>query len=179
MPKNKRNGQAEIWTEDQFQAVMAELSPTMRVVFLICYYTGCRISESLQLKAEDFIGDRVVFRRATTKTKQTRDVRVHPDLAKMLEQADLPKSGFLFPGRGKRGHLTRQAADKALREACEYVGLQGFSTHSNRRTAATRLNNAGVPLRVIQKVGGWTDLSSLQKYLEVTPEQIDEAILRL
>ncbi|MBN8561055.1 MAG: site-specific integrase [Leptolyngbya sp. UWPOB_LEPTO1] len=179
MPKNDRNGQAEIWSEDQFQAVMAELSPKMRAAFSICYYSGCRISEALQLKAEDLISDRIVFRRMTTKTKQTREVKIHPKLAAVLKQADLPKTGFLFPGRGKRGYLTRQAADKALREACEYLGFVGFSTHSNRRTAATKLNNAGVPLRVIQKVGGWSELSALQKYLEVTPNQIDDAILKL
>jgi integrase/recombinase XerD len=91
----------------------------------------------------------------------------------------LPSSGYLFPGRGKQGHLTRQAADHALRQVCDRLGLPGFSTHSNRRTAATRLNNAGVPLRVIQQIGGWSSLAALQRYLEVTPEQMDEAIGRL
>jgi integrase len=33
--------------------------------------TSCRVSEALQLKAEDIVCDRLVFRRATAKTKQT------------------------------------------------------------------------------------------------------------
>ncbi|MGP1387864.1 MAG: hypothetical protein ACTS2F_30285 [Thainema sp.] len=51
MPKRDRHGQAETWTEDQFQMVMIELSPKMRAIFSICYYTGCRVSEARQLKA--------------------------------------------------------------------------------------------------------------------------------
>lgn len=179
MPKNHRNGQAEIWNADQFALVMNQLNPQMRCLFSICYYTSCRISEALQLKADDIVGDRLVFRRATTKTKQTREVKIHPQLAAVMAQAELPSCGYLFPGRGKKGHLTRQAADHALREVCENLGLKGFSTHSSRRTAATRLNNAGVPLRVIQQIGGWSSLAALQRYLEVTPEQVEEAIAKL
>lgn len=179
MPKNSRNGQAEIWSEEQFEQVMRELSPKMRCLFSICYYTSCRVSEALQLKAEDIVGERLVLRRATTKTKRTREVNIHPKLAEVMVKADLPSSGYLFPGRGKRGHLTRQAADHALRSVCEGLGLKGFSTHSNRRTAATRLNNAGVPLRVIQQIGGWSSLAALQRYLEVTPDQVEEAISKL
>lgn len=179
MPKNRRNGQAEIWNPNQFEQVILTLSPTMRCLFSICYYTSCRVSEALQLTAEDIVGDRIVFRRATTKTKRSREVKIHPKLAAILAETNLPSSGYLFPGRGKQGHLTRQAADHALRQVCDQLGLQGFSTHSNRRTAATRLNNAGVPLRVIQQIGGWSSLAALQRYLEVTPEQVDEAIGRL
>lgn len=176
MPKNNRNGQSNIWSEDQFEQVIAELSPKMQCLLSICYYTSCRISEALQLTAEDVVGDRLVFRRATTKTRKTREVKIHPKLLAVMEQVELPTSGYLFPGRGKRGHLTRQAVDHALREACDYLDLKGFSTHSSRRTAATRLNNAGVPLRVIQQIGGWSSLAALQRYLEVTPDQVEEAI---
>jgi len=36
-----------------------------------------------------------------------------------------------------------------------------------------------VPLRVIQKIGGWASLAALQRYLEVSDEQMDEAIAKL
>jgi len=54
MPKNSRNGQAEIWDE-QLDEVMADLSPKMRAIFSICRYAGCRISEARQLKADDLV----------------------------------------------------------------------------------------------------------------------------
>jgi integrase/recombinase XerD len=51
MPKCDRNGQAAIWTDDQVAEVLADLSPSMRALFSICRYTGCRVSEARQLQA--------------------------------------------------------------------------------------------------------------------------------
>lgn len=56
------------------------------------------------------------------------------------------------------------------------VGLVGVSTHSFRRTALTQMANAGIPLRHIQEISGHNDLGTLQRYLEVTPEQRKKAV---
>ena len=178
MPKNNRNGQAEIWDDKTLMMVMNELSPSMRSLFSICRYTGCRVSEARQLRAEDLVNGHIVFRKTTTKGQQTRQVKIHPALAEVLEGESLPKSGYLFPGRGEKP-VTRQACDKALRSACDRLGFDGFSTHSFRRTALTRMSNAGVPLRVIQEISGHLSLAELQKYLAVTQEQMEGAIALL
>ena len=78
MPKQDRHDQAEIWSADLFEQVMGELNPKMRSLFSICYYTGCRVSEARQLRAKDVVGDSIVLRKATTKTKRTRSVPLHP-----------------------------------------------------------------------------------------------------
>ena len=67
-------------------------------------------------------------------------------------------------------------ADKILRDACKRVGLEGVSTHSFRRTALTMMSSAGITLRVIQEISGHKDLGTLQRYLEVTPEQKRDAV---
>jgi integrase/recombinase XerD len=67
-------------------------------------------------------------------------------------------------------------ADKILKAACDRVGLVGASTHSFRRTALTMMFSAGIPLRVIQEISGHNDLGTLQRYLEVTPEQRRNAV---
>ena len=89
-------------------------------------------------------------RKATTKTKRTRLVPLHPKLKAVLGETGLPSSGYLFPGRGGHGPITRQVCDAALRNACDRLGLRGYSTHSNRRTWAKRLDKAGVRLKAIQ-----------------------------
>ncbi len=156
MPKRDRNGQAEIWTPEQFACILAELRPQrMQALFSICYYCGCRVSEARQLQAEDMVGDspsetrrdRIVFCRATTKTKRTRAVPVHPKLQAVLDAVELPTRGYLFPGKDDQP-ITRQAADKALREACDRLGFEGYSTHSFRRTWATTLDRKGTRQRV-------------------------------
>jgi integrase/recombinase XerD len=179
MPKRDRHDQAEIWSADQFEQVMEELSPTMRSLFSICYYTGCRVSEARQLRAEDVVGDALVLRKATTKTKRTRSVPLHPKLKAVLGETGLPSTGYLFPGRRGEGPITRQACDAALRKACDRLGLRGYSTHSNRRTWATRLDQAGVRLKAIQDLGGWSSMAALQRYLDVSEEEKVDAIARL
>ena len=121
------------------------------------------------------MGETLVLRKATTKTKRTRAVPIHPNLKAVLEAAELPGSGYLFPGRGGQRPITRQACDLALRKACDRLSLRGYSTHSNRRTWATRLDKAGVRLKAIQDLGGWSSMAALQRYLEVSEdEKVDE-----
>jgi len=103
-------------------------------------------------------------------------VNVHPALRKVLVEVGLPTTGYLFPGRSGEGPITRQACDKALRKVCDRIALRGHSTHSFRRTTLTRLSNSQVPLRVIQEISGHKSLQELQRYLEVSPDQVEDAI---
>jgi integrase/recombinase XerD len=170
--KHQRNGQAETLREDQLETLLKELSPKMRCVFAICYYTSCRVSEALKLEVGDLIGDRIVFRARTTKTKRTREVKVPLRLRAVLGEMKLPTTGYLFPGK-RNGHLTRQAADLALRKACDYCGIKGVSTHSFRRTGITKLHDAGVPLRRIQARTGHVSLGNLALYVDVRQDEVD------
>ena len=40
----------------------------------------------------------------------------------------------------------------------------------------TQMHNAGIPLRHIQEISGHNDLGTLQRYLEVSPEQRKKAV---
>lgn len=171
--KNNRNGQAETLSEAQLEELLEVMQSHHRLLFAICYYTSCRVSEALKLQRSDLIGDRIVFRAATTKTKRTRDVKIPQKLAAVLTASDLPEQGYLFPSKG--GHLTRQAADLALRKACDYIGLKGVSTHSFRRTAVTRLYHAGVDLKTLQKRTGHVNLANLALYVDVPQSAVDAA----
>lgn len=170
--KNHRNGQAEVLTDSQLEELMAVLPDNHRLLFAICYYTSCRVSEALKLERSDMIGDRIVFRAATTKTKTTRDVKIPSKLREVLHQVELPATGYLFPGR-TGGHLSRQAADLALRKACDYLGIRGVSTHSFRRTGLTKLYKQGIPLRTLQERTGHVDLGNLAKYLAIGKDEVD------
>lgn len=172
--KNNRNGQAQVLTEPQLEELFSVLSPKHKLLCAICYYTSCRISEALQLQRSDIISDRIVFRARTTKTKKTREVKIPRKLARILAESSLPQRGYLFPSSNGK-HLTRQSFDKALRKACDYIGLQGVSTHSFRRTGITRLHDAGVPLRTIQKRTGHASLTNLAFYIEVNQADVDAA----
>jgi integrase/recombinase XerD len=72
-----------------------------------------------------------------TETKQR--TAIAPPLAMLLSEAELPKTGYLFPGRVE-GHITTRACDKALRETLDYLGIRGAATHSFRRSLLTWLH---------------------------------------
>jgi integrase/recombinase XerD len=181
--KVNRNGQAEILSRDRLGDLFNLMSGRRhsernryRLLFGICYFTGCRIAEAIQLKRED-VGDRsITFRRTTTKTQKTRTVKVNAQLAQILDEVGLPEHGYLFPARDGDRHLTTRAADLILRKYCDYLGIKGVSTHSFRRTALTHMSSAGIPLRHIQEISGHSSLASLQKYLEVSEKDKEEAI---
>ena len=173
------NGQGKILTTDELRSLFSEglITSRDRALFGICLFTGCRVSEALALQTTDIRGGVLTFRKSTTKGKlKTRVVDIQPGLAQLLVEYTT-KPGALFPGmRGRSLTLTRFMADKILRDACERVGLVGVSTHSFRRTALTMMSSAGIPLRVIQEISGHNDLGTLQRYLEVTPEQRRKAV---
>ncbi len=173
------NGQGKILTQDELRRLFTEgfLSPRDRALFGICLFTGCRVSEALALQTTDIKSGANTFRKSTTKGKhKTRIVDIPPTLAAIMDEYQ-PKSSVMFPGmRGVTERLTRFMADKILRDACKRIGVEGVSTHSFRRTALTQMSSAGIPLRTIQEISGHSDLGTLQRYLEVTPEQKRKAV---
>lgn len=177
--KHDRNGQAKILTEKEIEAIFSLLTPRDRAVFAVCLYTGCRISESLSIRFSDISNCVITLRKSATKGKRgSRSLPISPNLETILNnylRITFPGE-FLFPGRFGSKPLTTAYADLALRQACQKLGFKGISTHSFRRTALTRMHSAGVPLRTIQRISGHSSLATLSFYLEVTDENVRDAV---
>ena len=176
MPKVNRNGQAAVLDDDQLAELFDALNQPHRLLFQICYHTAARVGEAIQLQRSDIVNGRILYRARNTKTKQTRDVVISPPLAQILKETKLPQRGYLFPGKNG-GYMTTQAADLALRKACDYIGLEGVSTHSFRRSLLTKLHRAGYSLRTLQQVTQHQDIGNLARYLDVGKEEADLALL--
>ena len=179
--KVKGNGQGKILTAEELTRLFDNgfTSQRDRCLFAICLFTGCRISEALALQKSDVKVNTITFRKSTTKGKlKTRTIDIPQALLEYLndyEHPINPYNPYLFPSRENKA-LSRFMADKILRSACQRIGVEGVSTHSFRRTALTQMHNAGVPLRHIQAISGHNDLGTLQRYLEVSPEQKKQAV---
>ena len=182
--KVDRHGQAKVLTlEEAKRLFQAFESDRDRALFGICFFTGCRINEACTMLAADAfdingVRSKITIRKANTKGKQeTRQITTHPTLKVYLEAyRGLEGKKYLFPGRHGRGHINPRSADSILRETCERIRLEGVSTHSFRRTALTQMSSAGVPLRVIQEISGHRNLQALQRYLEVSEQQVEQAV---
>ena len=187
--KINRHGQAKVLTQPELELLFS-LGLTMlrdRVLFGVCLYTACRINEAVTLNTADvfnssgLVRSHLVIRKANTKGKlDTRTIPIGDDLRQLL-LAYMKSAGetYLFPGRWGKGHIHPDSAAAILLAACQRLDIEGVSTHSFRRTALTTMSNAGIPLRVVQKISGHRSLSQLQEYLEVQPDQVVGAIASL
>jgi integrase/recombinase XerD len=188
--KVQGHGQAKILTAAEIDRLFSDGFTTARdrALFGFCLYTGCRISEACSLLTDDIYcngqqvkaRDVLTIRKGNTKGAiATRQVDSHPKLRALLEDY-VPGDRHVFPGRHRHnGSINPISTDTILKDACKRVGLEGVSTHSFRRTALTRMSNAGVPLRHIQTISGHRSLAALQVYLEVSPEHRKSAIAAL
>ena len=179
--KINRHGKAKILTAAEIQDIFNRglTNDRDRTLFGVCLFSACRIREAVTLLTSDIytangqVRPQLILRKANTKGKlATRSIPVIEDLRRLLAK-HYPQAGdpYLFPGRSN-GHISHDSAARILRTACKQVGIIGVSTHSFRRTALTQMSNAGIPLRVIQELSGHRNLEQLQKYLEVTDEQV-------
>jgi integrase/recombinase XerD len=179
--KINRHGRAKVLTQSEIQLIFSHGLDNDRdkTLFGVCLFSACRIRECCTLFTQDIytpkgnVRPRLVIRKANTKGKlATRSIPVIEDLRRLLVEY-YPLSGeiYLFPGRSD-GHISEDSAARILRGACKQSGIIGASTHSFRRTGLTQMSNAGIPLRVIQEISGHRNLEQLQRYLEVTDNQV-------
>lgn len=178
--KSQGNGQAKVLNPSEISRLFAELgkNPRDACLFAICYFTACRVSEARQLLTFDIKDDVIVFRKSITKGKlKSRTISINPALRRFLNNYQPHKPGPLFPGRrGISEFMARNTCDRILRNACKIVEIEGCSTHSFRRSALTNMHRSKIRLRTIQKISGHSDLGTLQIYLEVSDDEIKNAI---
>ena len=183
MPKSDRSGQATVLSTEELDTLMNLLSPFYRAIFQTARFSAGRINEVLHLKWSNLYLDCLVIPKAITKKKvRTREIPLHPTLkedlclwrANWAEQFGRPveSSDYLFPSKKDLANaVTRVAADKVLRAACAKAGYNGVSTQSFRRSALTAASDAGIPVRHIMDLSGYSLMSTLQLYLSCTEQQ--------
>ena len=168
-------GKGKVLTTSEFISIKKHIHYKYQVFFDIMWNTGARVSEVCKLRFVDVVNGTLVIRKTNTKTKETREIPISPELIKKIDR--LPReNGFMFAGKGGNSHITRYTIDKVLRSACKECGLEGVSTHSFRRTTITELSRNNVSLRVIQKISGHRNLNVLQGYVDVDEKEVMYAL---
>ncbi|MCP5084193.1 MAG: site-specific tyrosine recombinase XerD [Alphaproteobacteria bacterium] len=157
----------------------------LKAVRMLCllellYATGMRVSELVSLTRQTVQSDDQVL---TIRGKGGRE-RLVPlsGAARQAIKAYLPelegKSPWLFPSRGKQGHLTRQMFAIELKElaAKAGVGADRVSPHILRHAFASHLLANGADLRAVQQMLGHADISTTQIYTHVLSERLKKVV---
>ncbi len=158
----------------------------------LLYATGIRVTELVSLPVSSVRGDpRMVLVRG--KGGKERMVPLSPParaaLAAWISQRDKqqdearargrPQSKFLFPSRGKLGHMTRNRFYLLIKELAVHGGVSPakVTPHTLRHAFATHLLANGADLRSIQTLLGHADISTTEIYTHVLEERLKELVL--
>jgi len=86
---------------------------------------------------------------------------------------------FLTTARG--GPFSSASFGNWFRDACEAAGLKGRTAHGLRKTAATRLADAGCTTKQIQAITGHATMREVERYTKAADQErlARQAIARL
>ncbi len=164
------------------QAWPDEEGVRLRAILELLYATGLRISELTTLPLASAQRD-PRFLLVRGKGGKERLVPLSPPSRQALSaylacrSRFLPEGGasrFLFPSRGREGHLTRQRCGQLLKELALAAGLDParLSPHVLRHAFASHLLDHGADLRSVQQMLGHADIATTQIYTHVQGDRL-------
>ncbi len=181
-----------VYQEWQVQALLQAATRDEHDLIAFLLQSGCREQEAQYAMYSDLMGDKWVVKQKaaypqfTIKDREEREIPVPDSFTQMLRarQARYPDSKLVFPGKNGKpdGHLLRRIKSLALQAGLncgDCIGKDGrtrcdkhpicskYTLHSFRRTYASRLHAAGVPLLKIKEYLGHADIQTTEKYLGI------------
>ena len=152
----------------------------LRAMLELVYASGLRVSELCELPMTANLGDKLLIHGKGAKERIVpMHERAQHALAKWLELRGDDKSKYVFPGRGKSGHITRDGFFKILKKCAVLAGIEPsrVSPHVLRHSFASHLLAGGANLRAIQTMLGHEDISTTQIYTHVLPDKLRETVV--
>ncbi|MEO0371222.1 MAG: site-specific tyrosine recombinase XerD [Pseudomonadota bacterium] len=157
----------------------------------LLYATGMRVSELVSLPVSTVRGnpDMLLVRGKGNKERmvplsQTAKEALSVWLAHRDAEDDLarqegkPVSAFLFPSRGKSGHITRVNFYNLIKALATHaqVNPATVTPHTLRHAFATHLLAGGADLRTIQTLLGHADVATTEIYTHVLEDRLRDLV---
>ena len=158
----------------------------LMAILELLYATGLRISELVGLPVAALAADRQSLR-VQGKGDKERMVPIGGHARAALDRWLVHRAGldlapaqrrWLFPSRGRQGHLTRQRVAQLLHELALEAGIDParLSPHVLRHAFASHLLAHGADLRTVQSMLGHADIATTQIYTHLQPERLQEVV---
>lgn len=175
---------------DQEKLILENLDPEDRAVFLVALDSLVRLGDVLALKWEDVAGGMARVRYSKSGHAYTVPLSLRAQAAlDALRTPDAEPQGWVFRMACESSSSEKQRSDAfvaRLRRKCAKLGVPygrrkgGVTFHgATRHTGATRLVEAGVDLRTVQEIGGWTDMQMLSRYVHPSTATLRAAVEKI
>lgn len=138
-----------------------------RLILMLVYSSGLRVSEVVKLKLEDIDVERKLVHIKGAKGRKDRYTILSDTAMENLRiymSANKPEK-WLFPGKKDNTHLTTRSVEKIFEDAVRRAGIRKeVSVHSLRHSFATHLLESGIDLRYIQELLGHKSSKTTEIY---------------
>jgi site-specific recombinase XerD len=165
-----------VLSKEEIQKILAlEKNPKHRLLLMLVYSSGLRVSEVVALKREHIDLSRKVIYIKRGKGRKDRCTLLSEKAAHFLNEyyAFYGIQTWLFPGQSATRPLTIRSAqhifDNAVRRAEIHKKL---SIHSLRHTFATHLLESGTDIRYIQSLLGHATLRTTERYTHIARRNV-------
>jgi integrase len=173
-------GRLRFLEPDEEAKLLATAREPLRSIILAGIYAGLRIeSEALTLAPGDvdFRTGLLTVQSAYAKSGRTRRVPMNATLRAALSPLKEQATGAAIFARPDGSPY--RSVRTAFQTACRRAGLADVTPHVLRHTFASRLVMAGVNLRTVQELGGWSSLDLVQRYAHLTDAHKADAVERI
>lgn len=160
-----------ILTKDEREQIINKakgINSEMYRVIVFALYTGCRRSEIKNLKWQDVDNETC---RITGKGNRERVIHLLPPaIDAMGGRKDI---GPVF----KKCHIDNYS--KAFKVIAKECRINDVCFHNLRHSAATQMIESGIPLEIIQRILGHSDIRTTQIYAQVFDKVVAKEMLKL
>lgn len=179
-----------VLTRDEERRILAVLAPADQTIIIAALDTLLRASDLLRLEWRHDHGRHLEIVDPKTGKPYTVPIsaRLRAALDRLKGKRRKPRGPiFAHRRRGKEPRTWTHSLKQMFEDACGRAtppvtygrAAGGVTFHALRHTAATRLVEAGVSLRTIQALGGWSDLRQISRYAHPSEAALVAAVALL
>ncbi|GHV88672.1 hypothetical protein AGMMS50267_10320 [Spirochaetia bacterium] len=165
-----------VLSKPEINAVLkGEANLKHRLLLMLAYSSGLRVSEVVTLKRSDIDPTRKTVKVNSGKGQKDRYTLLSTQVIQILKEYYLLHDikTWLFSGQSPASHLSIRSAQKIFEKALKNAAIEKpASIHSLRHTFATHLLESGTDIRYIQELLGHTSIRTTERYTHVARRQV-------
>jgi integrase len=157
-----------------FQSLRQEPDRVLRDFFAVALFTGARRGNVLAMAWADVHLERGTWVIPDTKSGDALTIPLAPEVVEVLEARQANGSPWVFPGRGKSGHLEEPKI--AWARLLARAGIADLRIHDLRRTLGSWQAAVGSSLQVIGKSLGHKNQSTTAIYARLNLDPVRQSV---